>query len=62
MNALDPNLMTAEERLDEVAEILAAGFLRWWQKRVEKSAKKAQVSLELSPEQRLHVSEITENN
>ena len=27
-NALDPERMTADERLDEVAEILAAGFLR----------------------------------
>ena len=27
-NALDPEHMTAGERLDEVAEILAAGFLR----------------------------------
>ena len=28
MNALKPNLMTAAERLDEVAEILAAGLQR----------------------------------
>ena len=28
INALDPDRMTADERLDEVAEILAAGFLR----------------------------------
>ncbi|HRW61655.1 MAG TPA: hypothetical protein P5340_13505 [Defluviicoccus sp.] len=27
-NALDPNLMTAAERLDEIAAILAAGILR----------------------------------
>ena len=27
-NALDPNLMTAAERLVEVSEILAAGLLR----------------------------------
>ena len=27
-NALDPNLMTATERIDEIAEILAAGILR----------------------------------
>jgi hypothetical protein len=27
-NALDPNLMTAAERLREVGEILAAGLLR----------------------------------
>ena len=28
MNALKPDLMTAPERLDEVAEILAAGLMR----------------------------------
>ena len=28
INALDPERMTAEERLDEVAEILATGLLR----------------------------------
>ena len=28
INALDPERMTAEERLDEVAEIMAAGFRR----------------------------------
>ena len=27
-NALDPNLMTANERLEEIAAILAAGILR----------------------------------
>jgi hypothetical protein len=27
-NALDPNRMTAAERLDEIAEILALGILR----------------------------------
>jgi hypothetical protein len=27
-NALDPNLMTAAERLNEIGEILAAGILR----------------------------------
>ena len=60
MNGLDPTLMTATERLDEAAEILASGFLRWRRRRVEKSSEKAKVSLELSPEQRLHVSETTE--
>jgi hypothetical protein len=28
MNALNPDLMTAAERLDEIAEILAAGLTR----------------------------------
>ena len=27
-NALDPNLMTATERIDEIGQILAAGILR----------------------------------
>ena len=27
-NALDPNLMTAAERLDEIAQILVAGLMR----------------------------------
>ena len=27
-NALDPNLMTAAERIEEIAEILAAGLIR----------------------------------
>jgi hypothetical protein len=27
-NALDPNLMTAAERLNEIGEILAAGIMR----------------------------------
>ena len=62
MNALDPNLMTNEERLNEAAEILTASFLRWRRKRVEQFAKKTPVSLELSPEQRLHVSETTDNS
>lgn len=29
-NALRPDLMTAPERLDEIAEILAAGLMRLW--------------------------------
>ena len=36
MNALDPNLMTADERLDEVARILAAGIHRWMDKKKPK--------------------------
>ena len=27
-NALDPNLMTASERIDEIGQILAAGIVR----------------------------------
>ena len=29
INALDPDRMTADERLDEVADILATGLARW---------------------------------
>jgi len=61
MNGLDPNLMTAEERLDEVAEILSAGFLRWHRKRVEKSQIKEKDCLDLSAKQRLYVSETIDN-
>ena len=34
-NALDPNLMTAAERLAEIGEILAAGLIRLRAKRLE---------------------------
>jgi hypothetical protein len=34
-NALDPNLMTAAERLAEIGEVLAAGILRLRTKRLE---------------------------
>ncbi len=61
MNALDPNLMTAEERLDEVAEILAAGFLRRRRRRLEKSDKKPNDSLDLPSKQSVNVSETIEN-
>ena len=61
MNALDPNLMTPEERQDETAEILAVGFLRWRQKRVEKSKKKEKVTLDLSSKKSVHVFETNEN-
>ena len=29
-NTVDPELMTAKERLTEVASLLALGFLRYW--------------------------------
>jgi hypothetical protein len=55
-NALAPDLMTAEERLDELAQILAAGLVRLLQKheyqsnhnRLEKN------SLDLSPDRSGH--------
>jgi hypothetical protein len=34
-NALDPNLMTAAERLAEIGEILAAGLIRLRAKRLQ---------------------------
>ena len=56
-NALDPNHMTPRQRLDEISEILATGFLRWKQKRVENSEKTENISLDLSSKQSLHVFE-----
>jgi hypothetical protein len=38
-NALHPDHMTADERLDEVAEILAAGFLRWRHRQARANSK-----------------------
>ncbi len=49
--------MTAQARLDEVAQILSSGFLRWRQKRVKKSKKTENISLDLSPKQSVHVFE-----
>lgn len=39
MNPLHPDLLTAEERLDEVARILATGILRLRKKQLEESEK-----------------------
>ena len=61
MNALDPNLMTPEERHDETAGILSNGFLRLRQKRVEKSEKKEKVPLDLSAKKSVHVFETNDN-
>ncbi len=56
---LRPELMTAAERLDEVARILAAGILRARAKRVESQAnskrKEREVSLDFTAEQSGHV-------
>jgi len=49
MNALDPNLMTADERLDAVARILATGIQRLLEKE-----KTENISLDKSPDQWLH--------
>ncbi|MBF0445793.1 MAG: hypothetical protein HQL68_09390 [Magnetococcales bacterium] len=61
MNGLDPNLMTAEERLDEMADILAAGFSRWKRKETKKKQRKENDSLDLPSKTRLHVSETNTN-
>ena len=56
-NPLSPDLMTADERLSEIAQILAAGLVRLLQRerridcsRLEKN------SLDLSPERSVHAS------
>ena len=52
-NALDPDLMTAEERLDEVAELLAMGILRRrnCRRKAERFREKAlELSAGLSPD------------
>lgn len=41
MNALDPARMSADERLDEVAEILAVGILRLRERRSSKNMNKS---------------------
>nr|CRH06176.1 conserved protein of unknown function [Candidatus Magnetococcus massalia] len=56
-NGCDPNLMTAQERLDEAAQILTVGFVRYRQKRVEKSLPRERNSLDKKAKQSVHVSE-----
>jgi len=52
-NALDPSRMTAAERLDEVAGIIAAGVLRLQERRAGRNANNSKtlrdVPLDLSP-------------
>jgi hypothetical protein len=54
-NALDPRRLSAAERLDEIAEILAAGLMRL---RARKSSPLSrdhgESSLDFSPDQRSH--------
>ena len=58
-NALSPVHMTAAERLDEVARILAAGILRARARRLESQAqsmgKERECSLDLAVEESGHV-------
>jgi hypothetical protein len=52
-NALDPDLMTATERLAEVGEILAAGLLRL-RAREREAGDHGDVSLDFSASQSVH--------
>ena len=53
-NALDPNRMTAEERLREIGEILAAGLLRLRAKRAKESENHGDLSLDFPARQSVH--------
>jgi hypothetical protein len=53
-NALDPSLMTAEERLREIGEILAAGLLRLRTKQAAESGHCRESSLDFSARQSVH--------
>jgi hypothetical protein len=52
-NALDPKLMTAAERLDEIAEILAAGILRA-RRKLRGDDRRDRVRLDFSPDRSMH--------
>jgi hypothetical protein len=52
-NALDPDLMTAAERLTEIGEILAAGVLRLRAKRSQ-TGDRGETSLDFPANRRVH--------
>ena len=52
-NALAPDLMTAAERLDEIAEILAAGILRA-RRKLRGDDRRDRVRLDFSPDRSMH--------
>lgn len=55
INALDPDRMTADERLDEVADILAAGVLRLRKRHSDSNFNDLrEVSLDLNANQSMH--------
>ena len=54
-NALDPDRMTADERLREVGEILASGLIRLRARRREPAARTGDVSLDFTARQSVHV-------
>jgi hypothetical protein len=55
MNALDPNQMTSAERLAEIADLLAAGFMRLRARKSSALSRDTGEScLDFSPDQRGH--------
>jgi len=55
-NSLPPELMTVEERLDEIAELLAAGILRAHRRQKENPSRHLEkVRVDFSPRRRGHV-------
>jgi hypothetical protein len=52
-NALDPNLMSASERLTEIGEILAAGLVRLRAKEREKGDRR-ELSLDFTGSRSVH--------
>jgi hypothetical protein len=53
-NGLDPARMSADERLAEVAEILAAGLLRLRERRRAESGNRRESSLDFPARQSVH--------
>ncbi len=54
-NALDPNLVTAAERIEEIAEILAAGLIRLRARQREAEAQRSgESSLDFAAHRRVH--------
>ena len=53
MSGLHPDLMTPAERLDEIAEILAAGILRA-RRKLRGEHRRDQVRLDFSPDRSVH--------
>ncbi|MEG3639319.1 hypothetical protein [Magnetococcus sp. PR-3] len=57
----DPDLMSAEERLEEVASIIATGIVRLFNKRAKQSENSEIICLDKSAEQSVHVMEKTDH-
>jgi hypothetical protein len=53
MSSLHPSLMTPAERLDEIAEILAAGILRA-RRKLRGEDRRDRVRLDFSPDRSMH--------